>query len=116
MYCLKCGKGTQEEHVFCDSCLEVMDRYPIKPGTPVQLPHRDSSTAPKKTSRRRTYSQDELILQLRVTVRVLAVCLLATLLLLGYFIWRDLQPKKIEAPSKEIGQNYTVDITADRGE
>ena len=113
MYCLKCGKETQDEHVFCDHCLEVMDRYPIKSGTPVQLPRRENAAAPKKTSRRRILSSEELIQQLRVTVRTLAACLLVALLLLGYFVWQYLQPKATEEPSKEIGQNYTVDTTAD---
>lgn len=116
MYCLKCGKETRDEHVFCDHCLEVMKQYPVKPGTPVQLPHRDNSTAPKKNGRRRSLTQDELIQRLRVTVRALAVCLLAALLLLGFFVWQYLKPKNEEAPHKEIGQNYTVDITAEDGE
>ena len=113
MYCLKCGKETKDEQVFCEHCLEVMDRYPIKPGTPVQLPHRQSAAAPKKTSRRKILSAEEQIQQLRALVRALLVCLLAVSLMLGFFVWKHLQPETEEQPQKEIGQNYTVDSTTE---
>ena len=111
MYCLKCGKETREEQVFCDHCIEVMEEYPVKPGTPVQLPHREAAAAPKKTSRRKTLSQEEQIQQLRVTVRALLGCLLIMALILGFFAWQYFRPKIQSQPQKEIGQNYTVDST-----
>lgn len=113
MYCLKCGKETREDRVFCDHCTEVMEQYPIKPGTPVQLPRRETAAAPKKVSRRRIRSQEEQIQQLRVTVRALIGCLVILALLLGFFAWQYFRPKEEVQPPKEIGQNYTVDSTAD---
>ena len=40
MYCMKCGKEVKENQVFCDACLVIMEKYPVKPGTHIQLPHR----------------------------------------------------------------------------
>ena len=40
MNCMKCGKTTTNEQVFCDDCLQVMAKHPVKPGTPVYLPQR----------------------------------------------------------------------------
>lgn len=113
MYCLKCGKETQGENVFCPRCLEVMEQYPIKPGTPVQLPHREAAVIQKKASRRRSLSTEEQLQQLRVTVRVLLTCLLAVCLLLGFFVWQYFRSGTEEVPQKEIGQNYTVDNPAE---
>ena len=59
MDCLKCGKETEEKNVFCADCLAVMARYPVKPGTPVQLPRRATPAPEKKSSgsRKRTIAQ-----------------------------------------------------------
>ena len=37
MQCMKCGMEVPEGQVFCNGCLEVMDKYPVKPGTPVHI-------------------------------------------------------------------------------
>ena len=87
MYCLKCGQETQNERIFCDHCLEVMERYPIKTDTPLQLPRRNVSAAAKKVNRRREVSTDELLRRLRVLVRVQTVCLVLALALAAFFGW-----------------------------
>ena len=75
MQCLKCGRDTTENQVFCDSCLQTMDAYPIKPGTAVHLPHRDTWEAAKKQShRKRPMSQDEQLLYLRKHLRRVRLC------------------------------------------
>lgn len=110
MYCLKCGKETDGEQVFCSHCLEVMEQYPVKPGTPVQLPKKENTSAAKKQHRRRL-TMEEQNQRLRVTVRVLTGLILILLCLLGYFGWYWLQgqTKAPELPASEIGQNYTVE-------
>ena len=35
---MKCGKETKSDRFFCQECLEDMERYPVKPDTPVYLP------------------------------------------------------------------------------
>ena len=63
MYCLKCGNETLDEKIFCEDCLLLAQRYPIKPGTPIQLPRQDQ---PKKNlSQKRSISPEEQIDALR---------------------------------------------------
>ena len=38
MNCMKCGREITLGQVFCKDCLVDMENFPIKPGTPVQLP------------------------------------------------------------------------------
>lgn len=40
MHCMKCGQDTGGSQVFCPGCLSEMEKYPIKPGTPVYIPSR----------------------------------------------------------------------------
>ena len=48
MNCLKCGRETTEDHVFCDSCREEMQKHPVRPGTAVILPKRKKEVLLKK--------------------------------------------------------------------
>ena len=60
MNCLKCGREIEEGQVFCNDCLVQMAKYPVKPGTAVQLPSRGSAAVSKKVhSRRRTKAAPE---------------------------------------------------------
>ena len=48
--CMRCGKETEVDQVFCDECLTDMERHPVKPGTPIQLPQRETRTVVKRSS------------------------------------------------------------------
>ena len=52
MHCLKCGKQTKSEHVFCPGCLTVMEAYPVKPDVHIQLPKDANRESPKKSGRK----------------------------------------------------------------
>ena len=47
MNCLKCGRETDQ--TFCEACREEMTRYPVKPGTIVQLPKDRSASYPRRS-------------------------------------------------------------------
>lgn len=81
MNCLKCGKETKEHQVFCDSCLQAMEQHPVKPGTPIHLPHRTAQSGPKKP-RKRALPADEQIAILKKRSRRLTLFLVLTLLAL----------------------------------
>ncbi len=70
MNCMKCGAVISDDQVFCDKCIEEMKKYPVKPGTPIQLPHHDSqpSAKQKRTRRKRKLPPEEQIRKLRSTV------------------------------------------------
>lgn len=87
MYCLRCGRDTENEQVFCADCLENMEKYPVKPGTIVQLPRRASSASQKKQVRRRTLSPEEQVVHLKVTVRTLLAILGTLLVAIGICLW-----------------------------
>lgn len=115
MNCLKCGKKTVDEHVFCDECLAVMERYPVKPGTPVHLPrHAFVPTNKKPAPRKRTLSQEEQIEKLRKRLRrsrLAGLVLLMVLCLAAVLLVREIAGEDIPV----IGQNYTIDISRDKG-
>lgn len=84
MNCYKCGLDIEEGHVFCESCLEVMSRYPVKPNTAIQLPHRETAPVVKKLQpkRRQPPTPEEKIHSMKRYLRRMLVLWLITLGLL----------------------------------
>lgn len=107
--CIKCGRETVDEQVFCVECQLEMQRYPVRPGTVVQLPNRKEETTPKKSPRKKTISPEEQLEKLKKQVRTLWLSLILVSLLAAalavptYQHWKEGQ--------KKIGQNYTT-VTA----
>ncbi len=110
MYCLKCGNETENEQVFCQRCLDVMEQYPVKPGTIARIPHRNSNAALKKQNRRKTHNLEDQVIRLRVTVRTLLAILGAVLVVLGIFVWLyfNMLDNLAEVPEFSKGTNYQV--------
>ena len=73
MNCLKCGKETAETQVFCENCLKTMDDYPIKPGTPVNIPNRASLYNEKKLARKKETSSEDTIHHQRRLIKILLI-------------------------------------------
>ena len=113
MYCMKCGRETTSEAVFCDSCLKSMAQYPVKPGTAIHLPQHKSGADKKPAPRKRTVSPEEQILALKKTLRRSRVCIVVLLLVLSLaslLLVREFA----DGDMPVIGQNYTIDINMDR--
>ena len=109
MNCLKCGRETPAEQVFCEKCRLEMEKYPVKPGTVVLLPRRTDHGPSKKVSRRRTIAPEEQVRILRKWVRGLLIGLVLSILLcavLAYPAYRYLMEDHFK-----IGQNYSVVTT-----
>lgn len=107
MRCMKCGRDTENEQVFCESCREIMAKYPVKPGTVVQLPRRDQQI-PKRTQSWRygALNAEEQIKRLRRTVRnqaALIVLLLAAVISLS---WLSVKLYQENEKKVLLGQNY----------
>lgn len=110
MYCLKCGKETAQSRVFCDHCLESMEKYPVKQGVAVHLPHRESAVPAKKAAlRKRNLSVEEQVSLLKKTTRrlIAALVLLSVVLVLttGLLVHNLLDTKPA---SSAVGRNYTI--------
>ena len=109
MNCMKCGQEIDEGQVFCASCLEEMGKYPVKPGTVVQLPRQKPVPVAKKvyTKRRQAPTAEELLVKQKRRFRMLLLAWLLTLALLialAFPTIRDLLMEEKLLP----GQNYTT--------
>ena len=108
MDCMKCGRETKNEQVFCQDCLRVMQRYPVQSGTVVFLPRRRDPVV-KKTVKRHVVSSEEQIKMLRKQLMmlwlVLVVCIAAIMLMINPTLHYVLDEHV------EIGQNYSTVTT-----
>lgn len=104
MYCLKCGRETDDEQAFCLDCQKEMAKYPVDPNAVVTIPVRKQAP-PRKPVKRKTPPEDQ-IRELRRRVRIyaclFAVALIAAICLSIPFI-RDIGKEKFQ-----IGQNYST--------
>ena len=106
MNCLRCGRETVGEQVFCQDCQLGMEKYPVRPGTLVQLPRRRETSAAKKTSKRKTVSLEDQVMGLRKLVRILLVSLLVCLILIGLLAYPAIT--HLTEEHFAIGQNYNT--------
>ena len=109
MNCMKCGREIAEDQVFCESCLEVMRKYPVKPGIAIQLPQRKEASFVKKVQTKRRYvpTPEERIRTLKKRIRVLVILWLITLALLVAALYPALeyfQGRRFH----QTGQNYST--------
>ncbi len=116
MQCLKCGRETQDSHVFCDECLAQMEKHPVKPGTPVSIYKRQPKPVSNPVKKQK--HAEELLPKLRkenrhlmVSVIVLSIFLVLAVGGLAFKVYQDYC-------SLPLGQNYntvtatTIDSTA----
>lgn len=108
MNCIKCGRESKENQVFCDLCLEVMEKYPVKPGIAIQLPGKKEAP-PKKVhvKRKQPPTPEEQILKLKKRLKRMIILWLVTLLLLAATIYPTVEyltGHQILLP----GQNYST--------
>ena len=104
MNCLKCGRDTLAEQVFCQDCLIEMEKYPVKPGTVIQLPQHKDAPSPRRT-KRRNLSAEEHIRQLQRRIRILAVLLFLSMLAILFLLIPSIE--HLTEPHYLPGQNYS---------
>ena len=104
MQCLRCGRETEGEQVFCFLCEAVMVKHPVKPNTVVTIPER--SVRLRRSAPRKPQPPEDDTDQLRRTILQLRlwICMLmaALMLCVGVLTWQELHRE--EKPA--IGQNY----------
>lgn len=105
MPCLRCGRDTEGDRVFCFLCESFMVKQPVKPNTVVTIPERTAKirTNPVRKPQRTEEDTEHLhrtIMQLRLWVCMLMAALM---LCVGALTWQELTRE--EKPA--IGQNYT---------
>ncbi len=114
MNCMKCGRETSQDHVFCADCLEEMKKYPVKPGIAIQLPRREHPSALKKAvMRRKTVpTTDDVIKRQKRLIRLMSILILLMALLIGMLALPTIM-KLFEDTKPLPGQNYTSLITTE---
>ena len=104
MYCLKCGRETEDEQAFCLDCQKEMAKYPVDPNAVVTIPVRKQAP-PKKPVKRKTPPEDQ-VRERKRRVRLYA-CLFPLALVAGICLSipliRDIGKEKFQ-----IGQNYST--------
>ena len=112
MNCIKCGRETGEDQIFCAKCQELMAQHPVKPDVVVKLPVRQETYPKRNLPRKKARTPEEQLLRLKRTNRWLTaiVCLLLLVsVILTFFsvdIIRQLDMQRF------LGQNYsTVETT-----
>ena len=107
MNCMRCGRETEANQVFCPACLKDMEKYPVKPGTSVQIPSR-SSHEPGRKPRPKLPTPEEQNAQLRHTLRVMLLVLAAVLMAFAItagLLIHTLNQAKNTVP---LGQNFGI--------
>ena len=109
MACLKCGRETGDDGVFCQECLDSMAQSPVKPGTRVVIPKRpepEPQILPVKTQ-----SPEEIIEKLRKRIRVLALLVFLLFVSLSVSLGFIVHHHKTAVHGEifGIGQNYSTE-------
>ena len=113
MNCVKCGRDIGEDQVFCGTCLEEMEQYPVRPGTAIHIPARKEWEEPKKSNQKKRpiVSLSEQVLRLKKKVLRLRIIVIVLLLLCGslcFVIGRTVMELDIQ---RLLGQNYNTVAT-----
>ena len=111
MNCMKCGRETQNEAVFCQNCLAEMEKYPVQPGAVVLLPRRKEPSILKKLPKRHVPSAEEQIVffwKWAVTASVLLIICIALIILMFKPTLQYLMEDHYE-----IGQNYSSVVSTE---
>ena len=103
---MKCGREIPEG-AFCEECLAVMEKYPVKPNTVVQIPNRDLAIQSRKPRRRKELTEKEKLIRYEHRVQVLTwINGILAVLLAGALVLCLLEYRKTLGPP--TGQNYST--------
>ena len=103
---MKCGREIPEG-AFCEECLAVMEKYPVKPNTVVQIPNRDLAIQSRKPRRRKELTEKETLIRYEHRVQVLTwMNGILAVLLAGALVLCLLEYRKTLGPP--TGQNYST--------
>lgn len=106
MNCMRCGRETPDDQVFCPECLAEMEKCPVKPDATVRIPRRPDPVS-RRNVRRKGSPEEEQIRHLKKQVRILAWLLIlaaAVIIALSIPAVRSLLEDSIALLP---GQNYT---------
>lgn len=106
MGCIKCGRETVSEQVFCPECCAEMEKYPVRPGTVVQLPNRKHLTTTKKHTKKRSTPLEEQVKMLTKRCRTLTILLIVVIAIVIALMVPAAE--HLTEGHFKVGQNYTT--------
>ena len=109
MNCMKCGRETKEDAVFCEECLDHMARHPVPPNTLVYVPNeKDRASVKKHAAAHPVVSTEEQIRRLNKRVHTLGLLLALALGAAVFFGLLSVDAIHDLNVSNFMGKNYTA--------
>ena len=105
MNCMKCGREIPSDETFCETCLEGMEQYPVRPDTVVLLPNRTEWFSAKKSHQRRQSPEEQIAALEKRCRRLFAALLISWLLLTGVSVAFGITASEWDM-NRFLGQNY----------
>ena len=108
--CIKCGRETAQDGVFCEECLADMEKHPVKPGTPVVL-HQKPAVPIRRAPTRKVRKPEEQIRSLKRAITTLwaVIILLVAALCIVTGLW--LNQRSDPTDNSLGGDNYQTSQT-----
>ena len=108
MNCMKCGRETKSDAVFCRECLEHMDRHPVVEHTFVYVPtEKDRAAVKKHTAAHPVVSVEDQLKKLQRRNHVLSLLVIFFMGLSLFFGILSIETIHELNVANLIGQNYT---------
>ena len=111
MNCMKCGRETISEQVFCPDCQVEMKKYPVRPGTVVQIPNRKTASSVRKQVKKKTVPLEEQVKILKKRCRTLFLLLVVAVAIAIAMSFPALE--HLMENHYKPGQNYTTVTTTE---
>lgn len=109
MKCMRCGTEIPSGSVFCDNCLADMEKHPVKPGTPINLPRREKQQAVKRSKKRFLKPEDHVHALRRLVAFLMTVIILLAVALTASIYLLITQPDQNDT-NRLPGQNYGTSV------
>ena len=106
--CMKCGRETKGDAVFCDDCLDHMERHPVPANTLVYVPtEKDRASVKKHSNLPPVVKAEEQVKRLTKKVHVLGLLLALFIGATVFFGLLSVDTLHELSVTKFIGKNYT---------
>lgn len=109
MKCMRCGTEITAGAVFCDDCLADMEKHPVAPDTPVNLPRRDKQQPAKRTKKRFQKPEDQ-IHALRKLIGWLMTLIILLVIALTISLYLLITQPNTADSNRLPGQNYGTSV------
>ncbi len=109
MKCMKCGRRIGGSQIFCEDCLEDMEKYPVKQDTPIQLPTRPANTPKRAAIHKKVRKPEDRIRTMKKWILGLVIAVLVLAVSLGLTATALYKVATAPETTPSAGQNYNTD-------